>query len=296
MKNTFGVTLFATIIALAAGCNGPIDGNPPDSATNLPSAEIGGGAQSDTSKRISTDENMDNLGSRGEAVKDRDEEWERRANELSAQLGPDQRQLRESLRNGEWQSALDQAQSLEARWAASGVVKVTYPKERAEAHIGLGHAEEAVRIFQDEVQPQEHPGNLTLALALAMTDQLDAEGAKAAADACVRYSGDIESGYVPTPVTRIQKIAVVRTARAVDAEAGAQDSVVIREAKEALRLDPSQRLAAYVLAQVLTRKGESVAARPYYVLASSLPGSSGARAREQVKSIDHLIETGQIGS
>ncbi len=208
-----------------------------------------------------------------------DEEYGRRRNETARRLDPEHARMREALANGEWQTALDLAQSLEAQWASAGMER-SYANERAEAHIGLGHPQEAILLIDPDPRHRGTTTNLTLMLALAMTDQLDAEGARAAADACARGFSDLPPGYPPTPVTRNQKIATVRTARALDAGGSAQDIVVLREAREALRLDPSQKLAAYVLADAAQHKELWAEAKANYLIASTLPGSTGQHARK----------------
>jgi hypothetical protein len=208
-----------------------------------------------------------------------DGEPERRFRETAQRLQPENARMQEALANGEWQTALDLAQSLEAQWEAAGVPR-SFARFRAEAHIGLGHPQEAILLIDPDPRHRDTTTNLTLMLALAMTDQLDAEGARAAADACAKGFADLPPGYPPTPVTKNQKIATVRTARALDAGGSAQDIVAIREAREALRLDPSQKLAAYALAEAAQHKELWAEAKANYLIASTLPGDLGQHARK----------------
>ncbi len=216
-----------------------------------------------------------------------DREWQSRYRATALRLQPENARMQDALRDGEWQTVLDVAQSLEAQWAAFGTAAPSFASYRAEAHIGLGHPQEAIFLIDPDPKHRDTTTNLTLALALAMTDQLDAAGTKAVAELCEQGFESIGPGYLTIPVTRDKKIALVRTARALDANSPDPDKYIIREAREALRLDPSQKLAAFVLAEALKRREQYTEARANYQLASTLPGNAGKHAREMVKSIDH---------
>ena len=257
-------------------------------------------ALTDVSGQVDADVESDpgaNFGSSqdGSTSKNLDYEGQQRFNGLSQRLAPEQRALKEALKYGEWQSVLEQADALEALWFSLGGYSVTYNRARAEAYIGLGNPQEALYLIDPNPAHRGTAMNLTLALALAMTDQLDEQGARGIADQSVRFF-DIERGYVPTPRSRNMKIAVVRMARAADAAWSAQDVVALREAEEALRLAPSLKIAAVVKAKVLNRMGRYEEALPYWRQASSLPGSAGRRARVMADSTESVVrQTGNGG-
>jgi tetratricopeptide (TPR) repeat protein len=221
-----------------------------------------------------------------ESSKDRDEEWERQVNELSRELAPEQRSLKEAVSRGDWQQVLIEAEALESRWAASELVEVHYERERAEALIGLGRPQEARDLLRT-VSTAESEKSLTLALALAMTDQLGEEQLRAIIEGCVRPFPEIRASSIPMPTSRDGQVAVVRMARAI--EANGTDEYVAREAREALRLDPEQALASYVLAQALNRQGAYEEALIHWRKAEALPGRTGNHARDMAKSTDSVL-------
>jgi hypothetical protein len=231
---------------------------------------------------------MANYNSKGSSTKTRDHEYQRRFSELSARLKPEQRQLREAMDRGEWQLVLELADGLEARYAAEGYEWVKMKFQRTEALVGLGRAQEALDLIDPDPGHQDTATSLTYALALAMLDRMDTESARAIADKLAAGFQSFPEGYPPTPVTRDQKVALVRAARASDALASANDPVAVREAKEALRLDPDLDLAAFILARALSNVDRMDESYPYWQQATALPGRTGERAREQVNSIEHI--------
>lgn len=208
-----------------------------------------------------------------------------RFNEISESLAPRKRELDEALRNGEWQSALDISQELEQSWAAAGREQ-SYTHARIEALVGLGRPHEALDLIDPDPGHRDTATSLTHALALAMLNRLDTATARGIAD-MLALGRDFPAGYPPTPNTQNEKIAIVRAARASDANTSANSTVAIREAKEALRLNPDLDLAAYTLARALSDEDRHDEAYPYWQQASRLPGTAGETARRMVKSIEH---------
>lgn len=216
------------------------------------------------------------------------EERSRRILEVATLLAPNERQLESALRAGNWQEGIELAETLESLWASNGIPR-SYALTISECEIGRGNIEVAIAIAETRLSLTERRDNLTLALALSLVDRLDSETASRIADLCTVRSG-LPHDFIPAPTTQGQKTSVVRLARSL--QAGSDDILVIREAKESLRENQEQSLAAYVLAEALNRQQRYAEALPYWRQASSIPGRAGKRATDMAESTEHVLSMG----
>jgi tetratricopeptide (TPR) repeat protein len=208
-----------------------------------------------------------------------DSRYSERLNRVSRQLEPYRRALDKALTNGQWQYALEIADTLEMLWQANGVSH-SLNRKRIEALVGLGRTEEALLIFTKGKPITKPTGDVLYFLALALEGKLDKESVRRMSEHVSRAFGGTR--MIPEDPSKEDLIVLARIARALDA--GLSYPVrMVREARAALDLEPDNPAAAFLIAEALQHLGDHEGALPYFRIASKLPGKKGVAADAVVR-------------
>lgn len=197
-----------------------------------------------------------------------------KSEELSRSLGDKQRALGEHMRNREFEKALATLAVLEREFAKEGEVYPGGDKTRIEALIGLNRIEDAANLIQKTGRKLSN-----FPIVLALQGRLSTEDARMF---LFERSGFYMNDNFPQMVVGVEDdaVAMVRLARAIDANGVGSLIVCKAEALEVLKRVKDQPLAAYLVADAYALEGNHREAKDYWGIASSLPGLMGRRAKQ----------------
>jgi hypothetical protein len=197
-----------------------------------------------------------------------------KSNKLSASLSKEQQALAECMRNRKYEQALTLIDLLEREFGKEGEVYSGGDKKRIEAFIGLNRIEDAANLIQKTGRKLSN-----FPIVLALQGRLSTEDARMF---LFERSDFYMNDNFPQMVVGVERdpVAMVRLARAIDANA--RDSLIIcrAEAMEVLKLVKDQPLAAYLVADAYALEGNHREAKDYWEKASLLPGLMGRRAKQ----------------
>lgn len=204
-------------------------------------------------------------------------DYVKRIGELERKLEPEYKKLIKDMDAGQWDSAKERLDLIKEAWKGEAFQPLSLPGLEAEIYIGMGQPKLASQVLNQHNPIVKADEGLTGALISAM-------------------QGDIHSTKVKTLIAKklgtwkglseeekdkleSEPVAAVRLARASNFWFEANTTRCEREAREVLQYLPEEPLAAYLVAQCLTLKGEWDESKPYWKLAAKLGGPEGAKAK-----------------